>query len=191
MRFVIAPLFLLLLSVLLASCAPEAQEAPPLPAPGPDDNLLMEAFHTEYQYSDNGRVTARLQTKHVQERNEAKEAQASSEIVRYMDGGVKIEFYTAAGTVESTITSHRAIYREREATAELKGDVVVVNATGEVLETEQLFWDRKADKIYNDIFVRITTPDKIITGDHGMTSDTKFTHYEVKGVRGTVDDNGF
>jgi len=182
-------LFFLVIALLFAACEGEQPQAP-LPPPSPGDNILMESFQVQYMYSDNARLSARLNAGHVTERNEAKEADAPVQVVRYMEGGVKIVFYTALGAVESTITSDRAIYRNTQGIAELRGNVVVTNLNGDRLNTEILFWDRQKDRIYNDIFVRIQTTDRIITGDKGMTSDTKFTKYEVRGVRGTFQVGG-
>lgn len=179
------------LIISLSACSSPEQQAP-LPPPGPNDNLLMEAANMQYLYSDNARLSARLSAKHVEDRNESKEDKTQVVLVRYMDKGVKVEFFTPTGQVETVVTANRAIYRDREGLAELKGNVIVNNQLkGERMETEQLFWDRKADKIYNNIFVRIVTPDKTITGDNGISSDSKFSRYSINGVRGTFVNTEF
>jgi hypothetical protein len=57
---------------------------------------------------------------------------------------------------------------------------------GEVLNTEELRWDQDSGKIYTDQFVRITTPDQIITGT-GLVSDQSFSDWEILNVSGTLN----
>jgi LPS export ABC transporter protein LptC len=53
---------------------------------------------------------------------------------------------------------------------EAKNDVVVINENGEKLNTEQLFWDQKEQKITSNTFVKITRKTEIIMGD-GLESN--------------------
>lgn len=67
---------------------------------------------------------------------------------------------------------------------EVKNDVVVVNEKGERLNTEHLIWDEKTRRIYTDVFVKITTPDKVFYGD-GLDADDSFMKWVIKKPRGT------
>jgi hypothetical protein len=62
---------------------------------------------------------------------------------------------------------------------------VVVNNKGEKLNTEHLIWDRRADRISSDRFVKITTADEILMGD-GLESNGNFTRYKILKIRGTL-----
>jgi LPS export ABC transporter protein LptC len=68
---------------------------------------------------------------------------------------------------------------------EAKNDVVVINENGEKLNTEQLFWDQKEQKITSNTFVKITRKTEIIMGD-GLESNQDFTRYKIKKIRGTL-----
>jgi lipopolysaccharide export system protein LptC len=48
----------------------------------------------------------------------------------------------------------------------------------EKLNTEELFWDASADRIWTKKFVRIETEDQILTGT-GLESAQKFSEYEL------------
>jgi len=107
-----------------------------------------------------------------------------------MPEGIDVKFYDSTDKVSSSIRSNYAIDYETELKMEAKNDVVVVNEKQEQLNTEHLIWDRKAEKIYTDEFVKITTPDKIFFGE-GMESDQRFENWKLKKVKGTfsVDAN--
>ena len=64
--------------------------------------------------------------------------------------------------------------------------VVLVNVKGDTLRTELLNWDESKQLIYTDQFVRITTPDEIITGT-GFESNAEFTKYKISKISGTFD----
>ncbi|MCL1973572.1 MAG: LPS export ABC transporter periplasmic protein LptC [Bacteroidetes bacterium] len=86
--------------------------------------------------------------------------------------GIKISGYTPEGVLESEITAQRAIHktgnRERW---EGYGNVVIINfIKGERVETDTLYWDSAAKKIYTHAFIRYYAPDGFIQG-YGMESD--------------------
>ena len=65
-------------------------------------------------------------------------------------------------------------------------NVRVLNIKCEKLGTEELVWDQQKGRIYTDKFVKITTPDQIITGE-GMESDQTFSDWEIMNVSGTIN----
>ena len=58
-----------------------------------------------------------------------------------------------------------------------------MNVNGEILNTEQLFWDENTRKIYTKEFVKITTKREILTGT-GMVADDDFTGWEIENITG-------
>ena len=88
--------------------------------------------------------------------------------------GFDVEFFQQPGKVTSTM---RANYGKQDKGRELyfaQGDVKVHNIQkGEMLETEELYWDRRRRTIYTDKFVKITTPNRVVTGQ-GLKSDQNF-----------------
>lgn len=103
-----------------------------------------------------------------------------------MPKGLQIFFYNDSLVMESKLTANYGIYLEKEERMEAKNNVVVVNAKGEKLNTEHLIWDEKNEKIYSDVFVKITTAEEIIYGD-GFESNQNFTQYKIFNIKGTIN----
>ncbi|MCH7658053.1 MAG: LPS export ABC transporter periplasmic protein LptC [Bacteroidetes bacterium] len=98
--------------------------------------------------------------------------------------GLKVYFYDENEKVESQLSARYAIYYEAEELWEAKDSVVATNDRGEVLNTEQLFWDENKKLIYTSEFVKITSSDEIIYGD-GMEANENFTDWKIMKPRGT------
>lgn len=99
--------------------------------------------------------------------------------------GVKTLFFNDSLKVSSTLTANYAINREKERKMEARGNVVITNDKGEMLNTEKLYWDENTQKIYTDQFVKITTPDKIIFGE-GFEAKQDFSTYRIFKIKGTI-----
>lgn len=101
--------------------------------------------------------------------------------------GFFVEFFQQPGKVTSTM---RANYGKQDKGKDLyyaQGDVQVHNILkGEKLETEELYWDRRRGKIYTDKFVKITTPNRVVTGQ-GLRSDQNFENYTIQKITGVFD----
>lgn len=105
---------------------------------------------------------------------------------QYMEDSIHIDFLDRSGRAHSFIESESGIYNQEENWALLIEDVVIKNQKGERLETDQLFWDKTIDSVFTHKPVKITTPDKIITGSKGMRSNTAFSSYVIFGTYGEV-----
>ncbi|PCJ28138.1 MAG: LPS export ABC transporter periplasmic protein LptC [Flavobacteriales bacterium] len=103
-----------------------------------------------------------------------------------MTEGVKVLFYDSLLHIASTLTANYAIHRISVNIMEAKGDVVVVNDKGEVLNTEHLIWLEDSSKIYTKEFVKITTEDEIIMGE-GMEANQDFTKWKIHKIKGTIN----
>ena len=102
-----------------------------------------------------------------------------------MPKGVEVTFYDSTNQEGSKLTANYAIDKQTEFLMEAKNDVVIINSEGEQLNTEHLIWDRKARKIYSEVFVKITTDDEIIMGE-GFESNETFTKYKILKPKGTL-----
>lgn len=103
-----------------------------------------------------------------------------------MPEGVKVEFFDKDLRPSTTMTAKRAVKREKSQQMEAFGNVEVVNAKGEKLNTEHLLWNEITKKISSDEFVKITTSDKIIYGK-GFESNQDFTSYRIFKITGTIN----
>ena len=66
---------------------------------------------------------------------------------------------------QSYIQANYAIYYKKKQLWEARNQVLAENpGEGKKLETEQMFWDQKAERIYSDKFSKITNPDGVFMG---------------------------
>lgn len=99
--------------------------------------------------------------------------------------GLHTIFYDKEGMPETELTAKYGIYFSQTALWEARDSVEVINREGEILNTEQLFWDEKKKLIYSNTFVKVTRPDEIIIGE-GFESNENFTRWKIKKIQGTI-----
>ncbi|WP_276498344.1 LPS export ABC transporter periplasmic protein LptC [Pontibacter litorisediminis] len=98
--------------------------------------------------------------------------------------GFYVEFYDKDGKLESTLRGNYGKQDPRKSLYYARGNVVVDNLKKqEKLETEELYWNRGKAQIYTDKFVKITTPEEILTGK-GLTAKQDMSRYAIKQVTG-------
>jgi LPS export ABC transporter protein LptC len=137
------------------------------------DTLLM--INTE-----NGKKTYRFQTPLLERYELSREP--------YMEfrRGIDIETYNdTTGVVESTLVADYAIFWEKQKLWEAKGNVVAVNAQGQILETQQLFWNQRTKKVYSNVDTKIVQQGDVIIGV-GFESDEDFNDFTFRRPRGKV-----
>jgi LPS export ABC transporter protein LptC len=105
-----------------------------------------------------------------------------------MPQGIDATFYDSAMRVKTHLTSKYAIKYDKRNIMEVKNDVVVINEKGERLNTEHLIWDEKIRRIYTEVFVKITTTNKVVYGD-GLDADDSFMKWVIRRPRGTFEVN--
>ena len=100
--------------------------------------------------------------------------------------GIKVaSFNDSTHVQESDLVADYAKYLESQQLWEARGNVVATNAKGQRLETEQLFWDEKADRIYSNVESTMYDGEDISVGD-GFETDSKFEDYRIRNPRGHV-----
>ena len=92
--------------------------------------------------------------------------------------GISVYAYTQDGLLETIITANSA----RHTTASKKskgekweafGNVVIHNAIKrQTMETDTIYWDRKAEEIYTDCYVKLFSDQGMMQG-YGMRSDDR------------------
>ena len=103
--------------------------------------------------------------------------------------GMKLSVYNDEGEIESTLTANYGRMNDGSTQMIAKDDVVVINESGEQLNTEDLIWDQEEAIIRSDGFVKISTPTEIIYGN-GFISNDNFTDYTIFRITGTVQVDG-
>ena len=142
-----------------------------------EDIPVMEIENLESTVLDSGIIKYKIITPELQDFDKK-----NPPYMEFPQGG-QIIMYDNKGKVDAQIKANYAKYLKREKLWELKNDVEAVNQKGEVLNTEQLYLDERKDKVYSDIFVKITTADEILTGT-GFESNTNITKYSFKNPQG-------
>lgn len=137
----------------------------------------LVAKNIEILYTENGKPRIRVlapQTEYFQ---------FGEEPYNEFPQGITVYNYDDSMNIESTITANYAIFYEAKELWNAKYNVVAKNKKGQILNTEQLFWDQKGKKIYSDDMVKITSVDDVIFGE-GFDSDENFDILVIRKISG-------
>ena len=102
--------------------------------------------------------------------------------------GITFERFDGDFQTDANIISDEAIFFENRKLWELTGNVKATNLSGEIFETEKLFWNQAEERIYSPEAVTITQSDKIIQGA-GFNSNQTLSKYEIEQVSGVFPIN--
>ncbi len=135
----------------------------------------------EILYSDSGKVKMQLNADEIQQF-----AKADRPYVEFPKG-IHVVFFDDSLNIESEVIADYAKYYQDDKLWEARGNVIANNtAKGEKLNTEELFWDENLGRIYSNSFSRIENNDGTFYGQNGFESNQKFSHWKLKGSRGSV-----
>lgn len=139
----------------------------------------LRVKNLETTVTDSGRVKYRLITPELIQYDRKEEP--------YVDFPTGLHFlnYTPENQISSQIKCNNARYFSKKELWELNNDVEAINEKGDILNTEQLFWDTQKHKIYSEKFVKITTSDQMITG-YGFEANEDLSWYEIKKPSGEI-----
>lgn len=144
-----------------------------------DDTLLSstESWDVDMELNEEGVKKVRLRGSYAATYNleELKETR--------IKGPVFIQVFDSTGSVETRVTSEKAVYRAENAEFELYGNVVVRTVEGRRLESEYLAWHQAENRVSTPRFVIITTPSDSIAGN-GFEGTTDLSEYTIKEVTG-------
>ena len=97
--------------------------------------------------------------------------------------GIYLEKFDNKLAIEAVITADTAYYYDKKELWELRGNVHIENEQDEQFDTQLLFWDQKAKRVYSDQYIRIRQQKRVITGT-GFTSNQELTNYTIKQTQG-------
>lgn len=168
---------LIILGSFLVACENDPSEVAELLA-----NLQPEiekAQRVEILYSDSALVKVRIE---------------GQTMLTYLDpndprqefpDGVRVEFFGPDGNISSILTAKYGLRVDKKNQIIVRDSVVWQSVEQEKLETEELIWDERSEKVFTQKFVVITRPDEIITG-HGFESDQNFENARINAVDGRI-----
>ncbi|MBK8705586.1 MAG: LPS export ABC transporter periplasmic protein LptC [Saprospiraceae bacterium] len=143
------------------------------------DPNIETAEEVEIIYSDSAKVRVRITGPVMLTHRNPNDPQQE------FPKGLKVDFFDLYERPSSMLTSKYAIRMERKGQVLVQDSVVWQSVKGERLETEELIWDEKLQKVYSDKFVVITRPQEIIYG-HGFESNQDFTNARINAVEGRI-----
>ncbi len=135
--------------------------------------------NVEMLYSDSARLRAKINAP-------LRETYMGNDGYIEFPKGVKIEFYDLKSVLESKMKANYAISYTKDERMEAKNNVVIESVNGDKLETEHLIWDQREDRIFSNVFTRITSPERVIYGD-GFESNQDFSKYRILKVKGIIN----
>ncbi|WP_439182354.1 LPS export ABC transporter periplasmic protein LptC [Carboxylicivirga taeanensis] len=141
-------------------------------------SLILEELETTI--TDSGKVKLRFITPEMLQYDRKKEP------YRDFPQGLHCIMYQSNGEIDAQIKCGNAIFYDKKELWELNFDVEAVNQKGEVLSTEQLFWDMKTEKIYSDKFVSISQGESVYTGT-GFEADQNMQNWRIKNLSGDLE----
>lgn len=163
----------LAVAAFLAGCN-NVENKEPLEYKGP----LSEAENVELFFSEKERVKVRMTA------DIAYEFQNGD---REFPKGVFIEMYDSTGTVTSTLKANHAYYFKEEDHWRGRGNVELKNiAKRQQLNTEELFWKPKDQKVYTEKFVTIRQEGDVLYGE-GLTANEDLSDYVITKPHGDME----
>jgi LPS export ABC transporter protein LptC len=86
-----------------------------------------------------------------------------------MRGNLVVTIFDSVGALSATITANQATYNVPMGNVEARGNVVVVTTDGKRLDTPQLFYDQRSNRIRSDSAFVFVEPNQRITGSSFIT----------------------
>ena len=144
-----------------------------------DETGVERIERFEMLYSDSAKV--RVKVSGATMLRYLDEAQARQEFT----DGVVVEFYNDRKQVTSRMTARSAVRKEDDRVTIVRDSVIWVSTGNEILETEELIWNEKEERVYTNKFVLIRRPDEVVWG-HGFESNQDFTRSRIRAIQGRL-----
>jgi hypothetical protein len=136
----------------------------------------------ELLYSDSARLMVKMTAPLAKQFSSVQEEQRKE-----FPDGLRVWFYEKTGELKAELTANWALHNEVTNIWEARSNVVLIDAEGKKLETEQLFWNPQSGKVYNDTYTKMTTSEDgtFFTGN-SFSANQDFTNTELKQSKATI-----
>lgn len=168
------------LMALSATCFISCGRNRPVQHPDPESLITMQSTNHTLINSVNGNLSYRAETPLLERYELAKQP-----YMEFRKGIHVITYNDSTHLMESEIVANYAKFIEPLELWEARGNVIAKNASGMILETEQLFWDQKLDRIYSNVDSKVTQEEDVVIGI-GFESNSKFDNYVVRKPKGQM-----
>ncbi|MEM6699104.1 MAG: LPS export ABC transporter periplasmic protein LptC [Bacteroidota bacterium] len=143
-----------------------------------EDISIERMEEVEMLYSDSAKVQVRITAPTMlryTERNTKQE----------FPDGLLVEFFDGGQNVSGYLSAKYGMRYEGEYRVVVRDSVVWESHQGEKLDTEELTWDERNERIYTNKFVTLTRPEEIIFG-YGFEADQDFKRSRIKAIDGII-----
>ena len=171
-------LLVVLMLSLLEGCSNSSESIRAFSITDRTPDLEVDSLHM--LYTEEGLLVAEISAPEL--RNMVR---ASGGAIDEFPQGIEVLVYNEEGEVNSMIRSRYAIYLREDKLWDARYRVVAVNAQGDSIQTEQIFWDELKKRIYTSANVKVRTRQAILFG-RGFESDDRFEHWEIKEPTGVI-----
>lgn len=135
------------------------------------------ARDVETIYSDEGKVKVQVLSPSLVRHKARKDPYTE------FPDGVNVTFFNDKLKKTSTLTAKYAIRQEKDYKVTMQDSVVVITVNEDKIETDELIWNEKKERITSDKFVKITTENEEIQG-MGFWANQDFSEYEIDSITG-------
>ena len=143
-----------------------------------EDISVEQMEEVEMLYSDSAKVQVRITAPTMlryTERNAKQE----------FPDGLLVEFFDGRQNVSGYLSAKYGMRYEGEYRVVVRDSVVWESHQGEKLDTEELTWDERNERIFTNKFVTLTRPEEIIFG-YGFEADQDFKRSRIKAIDGII-----
>ncbi len=99
--------------------------------------------------------------------------------------GVLVDFYDAFGKKTSNLKADYALRYQDKDDILVSGNVVLTSEKNETMESDELIWNKKQERVYTEKFVMVKTTKERAWGQ-GFESNQNFTAWQIKGFEGKI-----
>ncbi len=167
--------FLCCLACLISSCSdPVASTYQPLEE---YDTNIEKATDVITFYSDEGIVRVKVSAPKL-ERHKGKKNPLT-----IFPEGLDVVFFDSNHRESSHLVADYAERDEKEQKVTIRNNVVVTTKKNETIETDELIWDEKNQKVVSKVLTKITTENEEIEC-YGFEANNDFSEYETGKLKG-------
>ena len=141
---------------------------------------VVEAKDVIIYYSDSAIVRVKITAPRLLNYIDAKEPRTE-----FVDGLVA-DFYDKTQQKQSKLVAKFGVKYDTKNIIIVRDSVVITTIRNEKLETEELTWNEKTGSIETDKFVKVSSPDEVVTG-YGLIANDDFSYWKIKAVTGRIE----
>ena len=167
----------LLLSIVLVACTNDPKLVQDFVSD--KEHAIEQIKGAELLHTENGKIKVRIVANKIERFQNQQPGLIFSE-------HMEVYFYNDSSELQSTLMANDASIDEDTKIMLAQNNVILTSSDAQRLETEELVWDERQDKIYTDKKVKITTGKEVVYGE-GFTSNSDFSKYSITKIHGTFD----